>query len=55
MPRLPRISPIGIPVHVIQRGNNRQALLCFRGKIMGLMQVGSRSIPRNIAWKSMPR
>ena len=27
MPQLPRISPIGIPVHVIQRGNNRQA--CF--------------------------
>ncbi len=27
MPRLPRISPIGIPVHLIQRGNNRQA--CF--------------------------
>ena len=27
MARLPRISPKGIPVHVIQRGNNRQA--CF--------------------------
>lgn len=27
MARLPRISPIGIPVHLIQRGNNRQA--CF--------------------------
>lgn len=27
MPRLPRISPIGIPVHIIQRGNNRQ--VCF--------------------------
>ena len=27
MARLPRISPIGIPVHVIQRGNNRQT--CF--------------------------
>ena len=27
MARLPRISPVGIPVHVIQRGNNRQA--CF--------------------------
>ncbi|MCI5166850.1 MAG: hypothetical protein D3903_12345 [Candidatus Electrothrix sp. GM3_4] len=27
MPRLPRISPIDIPIHVIQRGNNRQA--CF--------------------------
>ncbi|OEU57358.1 MAG: transposase [Desulfobulbaceae bacterium S3730MH12] len=27
MARLPRISPPGIPVHVIQRGNNRQA--CF--------------------------
>lgn len=27
MARLPRICPIGIPQHVIQRGNNRQA--CF--------------------------
>jgi REP-associated tyrosine transposase len=27
MPRLPRISPLGIPQHVIQRGNNRQ--VCF--------------------------
>ncbi|WP_394131890.1 transposase [Shewanella maritima] len=27
MPRLPRISPIGVPQHIIQRGNNRQA--CF--------------------------
>jgi len=27
MARLPRISPTGIPVHLIQRGNNRQA--CF--------------------------
>lgn len=27
MARLPRITPINIPVHIIQRGNNRQA--CF--------------------------
>jgi len=27
MARLPRVSPSGIPVHLIQRGNNRQA--CF--------------------------
>lgn len=27
MARLPRISPVDIPVHLIQRGNNRQ--LCF--------------------------
>ena len=27
MARLPRISPLGIPQHVIQRGNNRQ--VCF--------------------------
>ncbi len=27
MARLPRITPVGIPVHIIQRGNNRQA--CF--------------------------
>ena len=27
MSRLPRICPIDIPQHVIQRGNNRQ--LCF--------------------------
>jgi putative transposase len=27
MARLPRIAPVGIPVHLIQRGNNRQ--VCF--------------------------
>ena len=27
MARLPRISPVGVPVHIIQRGNNRQ--VCF--------------------------
>ncbi|MFT7460666.1 MAG: putative transposase [Planctomycetota bacterium] len=27
MPRLPRLNPIGIPQHIIQRGNNRQ--VCF--------------------------
>lgn len=27
MARLPRISPVDVPVHVIQRGNNRQ--ICF--------------------------
>lgn len=27
MARLPRISPVDVPVHIIQRGNNRQA--CF--------------------------
>lgn len=28
MARLPRIAPIGIPQHVIQRGNNRQVCFC---------------------------
>ena len=27
MPRLPRLSPVGFPLHIIQRGNNRQD--CF--------------------------
>jgi putative transposase len=27
MARLPRVEPIGVPQHVIQRGNNRQ--VCF--------------------------
>ncbi len=31
MTRLPRICPIGIPQHVIQRGNNRQ--ICFGGEL----------------------
>ena len=29
MPRLKRVAPIGVPQHVIQRGNNRQ--VCFGG------------------------
>lgn len=28
MPRLPRIDPPGIPRHLVQRGNNRQACFC---------------------------
>ncbi len=27
MARLPRLSPVNVPVHVVQRGNNRQ--VCF--------------------------
>lgn len=27
MPRLPRVAPVGIPEHIIQRGNNRH--ICF--------------------------
>ena len=30
MARLSRVCPVGIPQHVIQRGNNRQA--CFAGE-----------------------
>ncbi|MCW8965815.1 MAG: transposase [Candidatus Pacearchaeota archaeon] len=30
MARLPRIGPLGIPQHIIQRGNNRQ--VCFAGE-----------------------
>ncbi|WP_165395004.1 hypothetical protein [Thiomicrorhabdus indica] len=26
MQRLERITPVGIPIHVIQRGNNRQVI-----------------------------
>lgn len=28
MARLQRLSPVGIPQHVIQRGNNRQVCFC---------------------------
>jgi len=31
MPRPPRVCPVGIPQHIIQRGNNRQ--VCFASKI----------------------
>ena len=30
MARLKRVCPVGVPQHVIQRGNNRQA--CFAGE-----------------------
>jgi len=30
MARLSRVSPIGVPEHIIQRGNNRQ--VCFAGE-----------------------
>ncbi len=30
MVRLARVAPVGVPQHIIQRGNNRQA--CFAGE-----------------------
>ncbi|GAA6138389.1 hypothetical protein NBRC116583_21360 [Arenicella sp. 4NH20-0111] len=30
MSRLPRVAPVGVTQHVIQRGNNRQ--VCFGGE-----------------------
>ena len=31
MARLVRVSPVGIPQHIVQRGNNRQ--LCFAAEL----------------------
>ena len=31
MPRLPRLNPAGVPLHIIQRGNNRQ--VCFNNDV----------------------
>ena len=33
MARLVRVSPVGVPQHIVQRGNNRQ--VCFGGGIGG--------------------
>ena len=30
MARLVRVSPVGVPQHIVQRGNNRQ--VCFGGE-----------------------
>ena len=38
MARLPRISPVDVPVHIIQRGNNRQA--CFAAEEDYVAYVG---------------
>ncbi|MEA3546647.1 MAG: transposase [Thermodesulfobacteriota bacterium] len=57
MARLPRISPSGIPVHVIQRGNNRQA--CFvcdddHGVYVGWLKEYSKKYRVDIhAWVMM--
>jgi REP-associated tyrosine transposase len=58
MPRLPRVTPAEIPVHVIQRGNNRQA--CFisdedHGAYAGWLKEYSRKYRVEIhAWVMMP-
>jgi putative transposase len=57
MARLPRITPAGIPVHLIQRGNNRQA--CFvsdedHGAYAGWLREYSTKYRVNIhAWVMM--
>ena len=57
MARLLRISPVDIPVHIIQRGNNRQA--CFvseedYGAYAGWLKQYSRSYRVDVhAWVMM--
>ncbi len=57
MARLPRISPAGVPVHIIQRGNNRQA--CFasdedHGTYIGWLTEYSKKYKVDIhAWVMM--
>lgn len=57
MARLPRISPAGVPVHIIQRGNNRHA--CFasdedHGAYAGWLTEYSRKYNVDIhAWVMM--
>ena len=42
MARLARVSPVGVPQHVIQRGNNRQ--LCFGGEKDRIIRVSVKLI-----------
>ncbi len=57
MARLSRISPVGTPVHIIQRGNNRQA--CFvsdedHGAYAGWLKEYSKNYQVEIyAWVMM--
>ena len=61
MPRRKRICPAGYPVHIVQRGNNRQ--ICFAAdadmarnvKTPMFLAVKSDGCPdfrRDIAWES---
>lgn len=43
MPRLARVSPLGVAQHVIQRGNNRQA--CFGGEQDMAAYIGWFDLP----------
>lgn len=57
MARLPRISPVDVPVHIIQRGNNRQ--VCFvteedRGAFTGWLTEYSKKYKVDVhAWVMM--
>jgi len=47
MARLPRLSPVHVPIHVIQRGNNRQ--VCFVAEEdYGHILAGLHNTQRNI-------
>ena len=48
MARLPRLTVPGYPHHLIQRGNNRQAIFATDGDYDTLLSMGS---PARVCWR----
>jgi REP element-mobilizing transposase RayT len=46
MPRLPRFHLPGYPLHVVQRGNNRQAIFFERFRLPGLSRIAEAGCAR---------
>lgn len=57
MARLPRVSPVNVPQHIIQRGNNRQACFAsaqdFASYVNGLTEYAKKYFVDIHAWVLM--
>jgi putative transposase len=59
MARLTRVSPVNVPQHIIQRGNNRQACLAseqdFARYVNWLKEYSKKYLVDIHAWVSMTK
>ena len=42
MARSVRVSPVGVPQHIVQRGNNRQVFFAGKEDMQGLSELAER-------------
>jgi len=49
MPRLSRIQPVGLPLHITQRGNTRAACFFDEADYLAYLHRGGRGNPLNLS------